>query len=118
MTEDIINRIRENVIQGRLTQDDEGMDEGLVGSCHDLSEGGLFVALAEMCFGGDLGAEVEFWMGGGEARDSVVINTSSAIYVPPGLAHFPQIWRNVKRPVMTIVMMPDAKKRVIQRVSV
>ena len=31
MTEDITNRIRENVIQGRLTQDDEGLDEDLVG---------------------------------------------------------------------------------------
>ena len=29
--DDIINRIRENVIQGRLTQDDEGLDEDLVG---------------------------------------------------------------------------------------
>lgn len=31
MTEDIINLIRENVIQGRVTQDDEGLDEGMVG---------------------------------------------------------------------------------------
>lgn len=31
---------------------------GLVRSCHDLSEGGLAVALAEMCFAGGLGAEV------------------------------------------------------------
>jgi 5-methyltetrahydrofolate--homocysteine methyltransferase len=31
MTENIIEAIRENVIQGRVTQDDEGMDEGLVG---------------------------------------------------------------------------------------
>lgn len=31
MTEDIIALIRENVIQGRVTQDDEGMDEGMVG---------------------------------------------------------------------------------------
>ena len=31
MTEDIINLIRENVIQGRITQDDEGLDEGMVG---------------------------------------------------------------------------------------
>ena len=31
MPEDIINLIRENVIQGRVTQDDEGMDEGMVG---------------------------------------------------------------------------------------
>jgi 5-methyltetrahydrofolate--homocysteine methyltransferase len=31
MTDSIIDKIRENVIQGRVTQDDEGMDEGLVG---------------------------------------------------------------------------------------
>jgi len=31
MTEEIINLIRENVIQGRVTQDDEGLDEGMVG---------------------------------------------------------------------------------------
>ena len=32
---------------------------GLVQSCHDLSEGGLAVALAEMCIGGRLGAAVD-----------------------------------------------------------
>ena len=32
--------------------------DGLIRSCHDLSEGGLAVALAEMCIGGGLGAEV------------------------------------------------------------
>jgi 5-methyltetrahydrofolate--homocysteine methyltransferase len=31
MTEDIISLIRENVIQGRVTKDDEGLDEGMVG---------------------------------------------------------------------------------------
>ncbi len=31
MSEDIVNLIKENVIQGRVTADDEGMDEGLVG---------------------------------------------------------------------------------------
>jgi 5-methyltetrahydrofolate--homocysteine methyltransferase len=31
MTESIIDQIRENVIQGRVTKDDEGMDEGLAG---------------------------------------------------------------------------------------
>jgi phosphoribosylformylglycinamidine synthase len=29
--------------------------DGLVASCHDLSEGGLSVAAAEMCIGGRLG---------------------------------------------------------------
>jgi phosphoribosylformylglycinamidine synthase II len=32
---------------------------GLVRSCHDLSEGGLAVAIAEMCFAGGIGAEIE-----------------------------------------------------------
>ncbi len=31
MPEDIIDLIRENVIQGRITKDDEGMNEGMVG---------------------------------------------------------------------------------------
>lgn len=31
MTEDILARIRENVVQGRVTQDDEGMEDGMVG---------------------------------------------------------------------------------------
>ena len=33
--------------------------DGLIRSCHDLSEGGLAVALAEMCLGGRLGATVD-----------------------------------------------------------
>ncbi|HVR73801.1 MAG TPA: phosphoribosylformylglycinamidine synthase subunit PurL [Planctomycetota bacterium] len=32
--------------------------EGLVASCHDLSEGGLGVAIAEMAFAGGVGAEI------------------------------------------------------------
>ena len=31
------------------------MSKGLVRSCHDCSDGGLAIALAEMCLGGDLG---------------------------------------------------------------
>lgn len=34
------------------------IQKGLVSSCHDCSEGGLVVALAECCIGGRLGAEV------------------------------------------------------------
>jgi phosphoribosylformylglycinamidine synthase len=35
------------------------IDAGLVRACHDLSEGGLAVAMAEMAFAGGLGAQVE-----------------------------------------------------------
>lgn len=36
----------------------KAIKSGLVSACHDLSEGGLAVALAEMCFAGQVGAEV------------------------------------------------------------
>jgi phosphoribosylformylglycinamidine synthase len=36
----------------------ESIRQGLVRSCHDLSEGGLAVAIAEMAFAGGVGAEV------------------------------------------------------------
>lgn len=35
------------------------ISQGLIQSCHDLSEGGLAVTLAEMAFAGGLGAEVQ-----------------------------------------------------------
>ncbi|MFC2154695.1 AIR synthase-related protein, partial [Candidatus Altiarchaeota archaeon] len=35
------------------------MGKGIIKSCHDLSEGGLIIALAEMCFGGDMGCDVD-----------------------------------------------------------
>ncbi len=35
------------------------MQANLVRACHDLSEGGLAVALAEMCIGGRLGCQIE-----------------------------------------------------------
>ncbi len=41
-----------------LTKLNTAIRAGLVESCHDLSEGGLGVALAEMCIGGQVGAEV------------------------------------------------------------
>ena len=34
------------------------MQKKLINACHDLSDGGLAVALAEMCLGGRLGARV------------------------------------------------------------
>jgi phosphoribosylformylglycinamidine synthase len=37
----------------------EAMDKGLVLSCHDCSDGGLAVAVAEMCISGDMGASIK-----------------------------------------------------------
>jgi len=35
-----------------------GIASGAILACHDISEGGLAACLAEMCFGGDLGAQI------------------------------------------------------------
>src|SRR4029077_18337745 len=40
------------------------IQQGLIRSCHDLSEGGLAVALAEMAFAGEVGADVTALPGG------------------------------------------------------
>ncbi|MFV0445833.1 MAG: AIR synthase-related protein, partial [Planctomycetaceae bacterium] len=45
---------------------------GLVRSCHDLSEGGLAVALAEMAFAGGLGVDVSL-AAFGKLDDSVAL---------------------------------------------
>jgi hypothetical protein len=46
----------------------------------------------------DLGAEVEFWLGDGEETEKMVINSPSALYVPPEVPRFPIRWKNLKRP--------------------
>lgn len=52
---------------------------GLIRACHDLSEGGLGVAIAEMAFGGDLGAEIELTSVPSESRaDHEILFSESA----------------------------------------
>jgi phosphoribosylformylglycinamidine synthase len=36
-----------------------GIERGAIVSCHDVSDGGLAVSLAEMCIGGDIGAAID-----------------------------------------------------------
>ena len=67
---------------------------------------------------GNLGAEVEFWLGQGDEREKVVLNTSSAVYVAPGVVHFPQIWENVKRPVMLMIIMPTTGESKMEPVPI
>jgi hypothetical protein len=55
----------------------------------------------------DLGAEAEFYLGEGKDTEKVVINTSTCVWVPPGVGHFPLRWKNVKRPVMFVVFVPS-----------
>jgi len=52
----------------------------------------------------DLGAEAEFCLGEGDEMERIVLNTSASVYVPPGVAHFPLTWRNVRRPCVFVVI--------------
>ncbi len=48
-------RVLKQCIEGLLTV----MSDGMVASCHDVSEGGIGVCLAEMAIGGNLGVDVD-----------------------------------------------------------
>ncbi|MDR2644325.1 MAG: phosphoribosylformylglycinamidine synthase subunit PurL [Planctomycetaceae bacterium] len=50
--------------------------EGLILSLHDLSEGGLAVAVAEMCFGGGLGARLE-----GDMDEVILFSESNSRFI-------------------------------------
>jgi phosphoribosylformylglycinamidine synthase II len=47
-----------------------GIDRGVIVACHDISDGGLATALAEMCIGGDVGADIDL-SGMGRLRSDV-----------------------------------------------
>ncbi|HZU35228.1 MAG TPA: phosphoribosylformylglycinamidine synthase subunit PurL, partial [Gemmataceae bacterium] len=55
----------------------EAMQRDLVRSCHDLSEGGLAVAVAEMAFAGGVGADVERLGATAELPDAVLLFSES-----------------------------------------
>jgi phosphoribosylformylglycinamidine synthase len=55
----------------------EAIGRGLVRSCHDLSEGGLAVAVAEMAFAGEVGADVSLAGAAPDLADDVVLFSES-----------------------------------------
>jgi phosphoribosylformylglycinamidine synthase len=54
------------------------IEKGLLASCHDCSEGGLAIALAECCIAGRLGAEVELGAHAGKLLAHQVLFSESA----------------------------------------
>jgi phosphoribosylformylglycinamidine synthase len=88
------------------------IQQGLVRACHDLSEGGLAVAIAEMCLAGGLGARLrladvpceEDLAHGGSPRDAALLfaETPSRFLVevpPPRQSAFEQIFRQAEVPL-------------------
>jgi hypothetical protein len=54
----------------------------------------------------ELGGEIEWWLGEGDRTEKVVLNTSSVVYVPGNLMHFPMFMRNMKKPIEWFVFAP------------
>ena len=52
----------------------------------------------------DLGAEVSWGMGEGDAAETFILTKTTAIYVPANLAHAPLICRRVDRPMLNIAI--------------
>jgi hypothetical protein len=65
----------------------------------------------------DLGAVCEMWLGEGEEREKVVFTTTSSLYIPAGLAHLPQHWSDIKRPVIYLVIILDSTEYVFNPAS-
>jgi hypothetical protein len=52
----------------------------------------------------DLGAEIEFTIGG----EPLVFDTTSALFVPAGVTHGPVIWKKVRRPHLQMAIVLGA----------
>ena len=62
----------------------QAIDKGLLAAAHDISDGGLAIALAEMCTGNGIGAEINvegdngFWFGEDQGRYLVAVDAENA----------------------------------------
>jgi hypothetical protein len=52
----------------------------------------------------NLGAKIEFVVGG----ETLVIDKTSALFIPKGVEHGPLTWKSVERPHLQMVVMPGA----------
>ncbi len=72
---------------------------GLVRSCHDLSEGGLAVAIAEMAFAGEVGADLQLKPLGNLADDVLLFSESPSRWLvevtPDNSAAFARCFHNL-----------------------
>jgi len=61
------------------------VEQGLILSCHDLSEGGLALAIAEMSFSGDIGAEIDLqvvpFYGNKKRHDTILFSESNTRFL-------------------------------------
>ena len=84
---------------------------GAVRACHDVSDGGLLVAVAEMALGGDIGATLNatgehgFWFGEDQARYVLAVPDAGAVLAAAREAFVPA--RHIGRAEGTGLTMAD-----------
>jgi hypothetical protein len=59
----------------------------------------------------ELGGEIDFWIGEGDDLEKITFKEPGCMYIPKGAGHFPMIFRNVKRPIIQVVIMPKIGDR-------
>ncbi|MEM7475127.1 MAG: phosphoribosylformylglycinamidine synthase subunit PurL [Planctomycetota bacterium] len=75
---------------------------GAVRSCHDLSEGGLATALAEMCFAGNLGAEIS--VSEGSCLTEVLFSESNSRFLVEVSADQKEEFHSLMGPVSCVLL--------------
>lgn len=58
----------------------QGIIKGDIKACHDVSEGGVIGAVAEMCFGGDCGVKLELDLNG-QKPEEVLCNETAGCFI-------------------------------------
>ncbi len=66
-----------NVLRKSMNAVLSSIDDGLVRACHDISHGGLAVAISEMCLGGNMGATADLSAIGGLRFDYKLFSESN-----------------------------------------
>lgn len=59
----------------------KSIDSGKILACHDISEGGLASALAEMCFGGDCGAKIDIRKISKDNTENILFNETAGTFL-------------------------------------
>ncbi|MGB0347685.1 MAG: AIR synthase-related protein, partial [Balneolaceae bacterium] len=69
----------------------EAIQSGLITAAHDISDGGLSIALAEMCIFGKMGATVDLSVVGGNTHEVLFSEAQSGIVISVDAANFDQV---------------------------
>lgn len=94
----------------------ESMKNGIVKSCHDLSEGGLVIAISEMAFGSDYGAEISLPVFENMRADEFIFSESNTRWIVEieNDKEFEEILIKNKTPFMKIGKISGKKLKIIQ----